>query len=71
VARSQDTRGAIVTDNLKHFPEDKIPPGIQIVSPSEFAANTVDVSPGQGSPGGYRHHREVRQTARPGLRFTT
>jgi predicted nucleic acid-binding protein len=37
--------GAIVTDNLKHFPEDKIPPGIQIVSPSEFAANTVDVSP--------------------------
>jgi predicted nucleic acid-binding protein len=36
--------GAIVTDNLKHFPEDKIPPGIQIVSPSEFAANTVDVS---------------------------
>jgi hypothetical protein len=34
-----------VTDNLKHFPEDKIPPGIQIVSPSEFAANTVDVSP--------------------------
>lgn len=45
MARSQDTRGAIVTDNLKHFPEDKIPPGIQIVSPSEFAANTVDVSP--------------------------
>jgi predicted nucleic acid-binding protein len=37
--------GAIVTDNLKHFPEDKIPPGIQIVSPSEFAANTVAVSP--------------------------
>jgi hypothetical protein len=37
--------GAIVTDNLKHFPKDKVQPGIQVVPPSEFAANTVDVSP--------------------------
>lgn len=36
--------GAIVTVNLKDFPDDKIPPGIQIVTPPEFAANTVDVS---------------------------
>lgn len=37
--------GAIVTENLKDFPQDKIPPGIEIVEPSEFAANTVAVAP--------------------------
>jgi predicted nucleic acid-binding protein len=37
--------GAVVTDNLKHFPHDKMPPGIQVVTPSEFAANTVAVAP--------------------------
>lgn len=37
--------GAIVTDNLKHFPQDKIPPGIEVIAPSEFAANTVAVAP--------------------------
>ncbi|TCM49431.1 PIN domain-containing protein [Kribbella sp. VKM Ac-2568] len=37
--------GAIVTDNLKHFPPDKVPPGIQVIAPSEFAANTVAVAP--------------------------
>ncbi|GAA1705715.1 hypothetical protein GCM10009745_61840 [Kribbella yunnanensis] len=37
--------GAIVTDNLKDFPAEKIPHGIQVVVPREFAANTVAVSP--------------------------
>lgn len=37
--------GAIVTDNLKHFPPDKIPPGVEVIKPSEFAANTVAVAP--------------------------
>jgi PIN domain len=37
--------GAIVTDNRKHFPEDRIPPGIHVLSPSEFAADTVAVAP--------------------------
>lgn len=37
--------GAIVTVNLKDFPQDKIPHGIEILLPSEFAANTAAVSP--------------------------
>jgi hypothetical protein len=37
--------GAIVTDNLKHFPPDKMPPGVEVITPSEFAANTVAVAP--------------------------
>ncbi|GAA3575765.1 PIN domain-containing protein [Kribbella ginsengisoli] len=37
--------GAIVTNNLKHFPPDKIPSGIQVIPPSVFAANTVAVAP--------------------------
>jgi predicted nucleic acid-binding protein len=37
--------GAIVTGNLKHFPQDRMPPGIEVVAPSEFAANTVAVAP--------------------------
>jgi predicted nucleic acid-binding protein len=37
--------GAIVTHNLKHFPADKVPPGIEVLRPSEFAANTVAVAP--------------------------
>jgi len=37
--------GALVTDNLKHFPQDKMPPGIEVLAPSEFAANTVAVAP--------------------------
>ncbi|TWD81144.1 PIN domain-containing protein [Kribbella amoyensis] len=37
--------GAIVTVNLKDFPPAKIPYGIEIQLPGEFAANTVAVSP--------------------------
>ncbi|HEY3559405.1 MAG TPA: PIN domain-containing protein [Kribbella sp.] len=37
--------GAIVTDNLKHFPQEQMPPGIEVITPSEFAANTVAVAP--------------------------
>jgi predicted nucleic acid-binding protein len=37
--------GAIVTNNLKHFPPDKIPSGIQVIPPSEFAADAVAVAP--------------------------
>ncbi|WP_237724228.1 PIN domain-containing protein [Rhodococcus sp. DK17] len=37
--------GAILTDNLKHFPRDYVPAAIQIVSVAEFAADTAAVSP--------------------------
>jgi predicted nucleic acid-binding protein len=37
--------GAIVTENLKDFPIAKIPAHIKILSPAEFAADTVSVSP--------------------------
>lgn len=37
--------GAIVTDNLKHFPADRVPNHIQVLSGREFAANTADVDP--------------------------
>ncbi len=37
--------GAIVTDNLKHFPADDVPKDIQVLSAVEFASNTADVNP--------------------------
>ncbi|GAA1531509.1 PIN domain-containing protein [Kribbella lupini] len=37
--------GAVVTANLKDFPADKMPGGIEVLGPGEFAANTVAVSP--------------------------
>jgi hypothetical protein len=37
--------GAIVTENLKDFPLAKIPSHIKLLSPAEFAADTVSVSP--------------------------
>ena len=37
--------GAIVTENLKDFPADKIPPGVQVLSAREFARNTVALNP--------------------------
>ncbi len=37
--------GAIVTHNLKDFPATVIPPGMQIVKPADFAADTVAVNP--------------------------
>ena len=37
--------GAIVTENLKDFPSVKIPPHIKVLSPSQFAADTVSVAP--------------------------
>ena len=37
--------GAIVTENLKGFPADRIPPGIQVLSAREFAKNTVALNP--------------------------
>jgi predicted nucleic acid-binding protein len=37
--------GAIVTNNLKDFPIAKIPAHIKVLSPAEFAADTVSVSP--------------------------
>ena len=36
---------AIVTENLRHFPITKISPHIKVMSPAEFAADTVSVSP--------------------------
>ena len=37
--------GAIVTDNLKDFPIANVPAHIKVLSPAEFAADTVAVSP--------------------------
>jgi hypothetical protein len=37
--------GAVVTANLKDFPAARMPRGIEVVEPSQFAANTVAVSP--------------------------
>lgn len=37
--------GAIVTSNIRDFPSEKVPAGIQILQPAEFAANTVAVDP--------------------------
>ncbi|MGB7980001.1 MAG: PIN domain-containing protein [Candidatus Nanopelagicales bacterium] len=37
--------GAIVTENLRHFPADRVPANIQVLPAKEFAANTADVSP--------------------------
>jgi hypothetical protein len=37
--------GAIVIENLKDFPIAKIPTPIEVLSPAEFAADTVAVSP--------------------------
>ncbi|MGX6512516.1 PIN domain-containing protein [Rhodococcus sp. SJ-2] len=37
--------GAIVTSNIRDFPADHVPEHIQILSPAEFAADTVAVSP--------------------------
>jgi predicted nucleic acid-binding protein len=37
--------GAIVTDNLTDFPIAKMPAHIKVLSPSQFAADTVAVSP--------------------------
>lgn len=40
-----DNAGAIVTDNLKHFPPAKVPSHINVITGREFAENTADVNP--------------------------
>jgi hypothetical protein len=37
--------GAIITHNAKDFPAERVPAGIQVLSPEVFAANTVELSP--------------------------
>ena len=37
--------GAIITLNLKDFPADRLPYGIEILSPAQFAFNTVSLDP--------------------------
>lgn len=37
--------GAIVTDNVRHFPAAQVPRDIQVLPAAEFAANTADVDP--------------------------
>lgn len=39
--------GAIVTHNLKDFPRQFLPMGLEVVAPAEFAASTVAVDPGR------------------------
>lgn len=38
--------GAIVTENLKDFPANLVPQGIQILTARQFAENTVSMNPG-------------------------
>ena len=37
--------GVIVTENLKHFPPDRLPADLQVLPAAEFAHNTVAVDP--------------------------
>lgn len=37
--------GAIVTSNLRDFPQTKLPPSVEALSPADFAHNTVALSP--------------------------
>lgn len=37
--------GAIVTNNLKDFPREKVPSGIDLQSPADFGHNTVSLNP--------------------------
>lgn len=41
--------GVIVTDNLKDFPPDLMPPGIEVQDPAVFATHTVSVDPHRGA----------------------
>lgn len=38
--------GAIVTENLKHFPPALVPAGIQVLTARQFTENTVSMNPG-------------------------
>lgn len=40
--------GSIVTDNFKDFPKAKVPLGIQVISPQNFAYETVSLRPNLG-----------------------
>lgn len=37
--------GAIVTENTRDFPQDRLPPNLQVLRPAEFARDTVSVDP--------------------------
>jgi len=37
--------GAIITDNVKHLPRNKVPEGIQVTKPAAFALETVELAP--------------------------
>ena len=37
--------GVIVTSNLRHFPTDRLPVGLEVKSPHEFLADTIDIDP--------------------------
>lgn len=41
--------GAVVTENLKDFPESCVPANLDVLDPNEFAANTVDVDPSRAA----------------------
>lgn len=39
--------GALVTSNLKHFPADKVPATVTVITPAQFAQDTVSIAPGR------------------------
>ena len=49
--------GAIVTVNLKDFPPNKMPAGLEVMEPDDFAANTVALDPSRAA-------KAIRQIAR-------
>lgn len=41
--------GAIITNNLKHFPTSRMPRSIQVLTGRDFAANTADIDPARAA----------------------
>jgi predicted nucleic acid-binding protein len=59
--------GAIVTHNLRDFPTDRLPRGLEVITPQDFAANTVEIDPMRARAA---VEGMANRTGRAGLRLT-